>query len=415
MGARAEEYAQPWREDLQFSKNGSLSKRLANLDIIFKEDARFRGSIEMDEMTRGLYYKGVPATDAFAHRICAEFGEYYHGHPFRREEIVSAAMAYAETNTFHRVRNMLYSLPVWDGQHRIERIIPEILHTPPTETTQLMMRKFLIGAVRRPLDPGGQHDTVLVLVGKQGVGKSSFFRILGGEFHNDTPVDSDSKDRFLTIQSSWIMELAELDGMTSLKTAQSLKGLITSAVDRFRPPYGKSTVINRRSCVMVGTTNTTTFLMDPTGDRRYWPITMDGVLNRDLLVEWRDQILAEAMVLEAAGETHFMTIEEEETKAELDHEFKSHDPWTEDVMGALQKIAGRGENLMDGVSTKDLLDAMDVPIQTRNRSVDLRICTSMRAIGWESQQKMVKGLRRRLWFPNALTHDPVAANETANF
>lgn len=414
IGIYAEQAAQEWRKALRVDKKGKLLKFRENLDLIFHEDTRFRGLLRLNEMTKGVHWKGEPVTETFSHEICTEFEKYW-GNMFAKDDIVSAAVACAWRNPFHPMKEMLYALPIWDRVPRIQRIVPEILGAEDTPLHQAMIRCFLIGAIRRVLQPGCKLDTALVLVGKQGAGKSTFFRTIGRDFFSDTPIDAESKDRFLTIHRSWILELAELDGMTSAKTAQHIKGLLSSATDTFRPPYGRVTITAARSCVMVGTTNTDEFLMDPSGSRRFWPIRVSDYIDTATLGEWRDQLLAEAMHLEAQGEPHWLSSDLDQERADADPEFTAHDPWEDLVQRSLERIAEGGSSLMEGVAVKDIMDKMDLPVQLRSRASDMRVAGILKRLGWVAKQRTAGGIRRREWFPTLPIEKAPATTEESPY
>lgn len=400
IGTYAEQATQEWRKDLRVDKKGKLLKLPENLEIIFDNDSRFKGTMTLDEMGQMVHWKGKPITENFPFQISVEFSKHW-GTVFPREDIVSAAIACAYKNSYHPMREMLYALPTWDKIERIRRIVPEVLFAPDTPLYQSMMRCFLIGAVRRVFQPGCKLDTALVLVGRQGAGKSSFFRVIGAPFFADTSIDVESKDRFMILHRSWILELAELDGITSAKTAQHIKGLLSSPIDTFRPPYGRTVVSIPRSCIMVGTTNTDRFLMDPTGSRRFWPIPVADRLDLEKLGQWRDQILAEALYYEAAEEPHWLSWEMDNVREDTSEMFTAQDPWEESVVKALHVISERGESLMEGVSSKAIMDAVDIPTSTRTRAAEMRIATILKKMGWVSRTRVGDfQARTRRWFPD---------------
>ncbi len=401
FGIYAEQATQEWRKDLRMDKAGKkLLKFVPNLDVIFKNDSRFRGTLTLNEMTRGIHWHGEPVRESFAHDIHAEFCKHW-GAVFSRDDVVSAAVSCAHRNPFHPMKEMLYALPAWDRQERIRRILPEILMGEDTPLHQQMIRCFFVGAVRRVFQPGCKLDTALVLVGRQGAMKSTFFRIIGGPFFADTPIDTESKDRFMTIHRAWILELAELDGMTSAKASQHVKGLLSSSVDTFRPPYGKVTITAPRSCVMVGTCNTDEFLMDTTGSRRFWPIHVSDQIETTLLTSWRDQILAEALFYEANGEPHWLASDMDQEREVQNEQFTAHDPWEDLIHRALERVGENGGSLMDGVASRTILDSMDLPAVARTKGAEMRIAGLLKRMGWLRKQKWVGGLNKMSWVPPA--------------
>ena len=127
-----------------------------------------------------------------------------------------------------------------------------------------------IGAVRRVFEPGCKHDTVCIIhsIG-QGKKKSTFWEMLASRpFFNDSAQTSD-KDFLLNTHKCWLYELAEIESVTTVKGIAALKGVLSNAVDNFRPPYGAAIEEHPRRSIYVGTVNKTDFLRDPTGTRRF--------------------------------------------------------------------------------------------------------------------------------------------------
>ena len=136
-----------------------------------------------------------------------------------------------------------------------------------------MLRCTLIGAVRRAFKPGSKHDTACVLMGDQGARKSSFWAALGGPFYSDALGDCTSKDDLMVLHRSWVMEWAELDHIMGRRHAGQVKAFLSQSTDLFRVPYGKATESFPRRGIIVGSTNRSNgFLVDDTGNRRFWVI-----------------------------------------------------------------------------------------------------------------------------------------------
>ncbi len=409
IGVYAEEASQEWRSKLITTNRGKLVRHPNNARTIFDNDARFAGTIRLDVRNMTPVWKGNYVEESFSQEIYNEFCTHW-GTLFPKEEVLANAIATAYRNKFNPLEESIRAFPAWDGVERINRVIPEILPAEDNELNQAMVKGFFIGAIARALHPGCKLDTALVIVGPQGAGKSTFFRILGGEFFSDTPIDADSKDRFLAIHRAWILELAELDGMTSMKTAHQVKGLLSSSQDDFRPPYGHKLETVPRSCIMVGTTNTKSHLMDTTGSRRFWPMEITGKVDLAKLTEWREQLWAEAIALESNGERWWLTDEQEAMREAVAEEYTVSDPWEESVLKALERMGENGKSLMNGVMSKEILDAMDIPNSARTRAMDMRIGAIFRKMKWLKRQAMIGGHKGYYWFP--VTDMPVPAPVT---
>jgi predicted P-loop ATPase len=221
----------------------------------------------------------------------------------------------ARSNPFDPVAQWLEGL-TWDGTPRVRRAFHQYLNVVEGNPKHVatISEKFFVACVARALEPGCQVDTVLVLQGPQGVGKTSFVRILGGDFAAETSLDVANKDATMILTGSWLVELNELIAMKR-SDVESMRAFITRRVDQFRPPYGRAVEHFPRRCVFIGTTNDDQPLNDPDGHRRYWPV-MVGSIDRVALQRDRDQLFAEAVHLYRSGVAWWLSDEEALVAAE---------------------------------------------------------------------------------------------------
>lgn len=195
----------------------------------------------------------------------------------------------------------------WDGVHRIDDALHYMLGAEKTEYNLAVFRYFLQGAVRRAYEPGCKFDNMVVLIGNQGDGKSTFFKFLAlnEEWYTDNFNFRDTKNK-ATIEymsGKWILEMGEMDVMKKDNvTSNELKAFISSQADDYRTPYEKRPQRRPRQCVFCGTSNDKNFLKDRTGNRRYFPIdchateeTKDRIFNYKLSRPYLEQVMAEAV------------------------------------------------------------------------------------------------------------------------
>ena len=163
----------------------------------------------------------------------------------------------------------------WDGNSYIEDLLPDMLGAEKNEYTIAVMKVFMLGAIHRIFQPGCKFDYMLVLVGEQGGGKSSFLRFLAlnDSWFNDNFSTLDGTRAIENLRGMWIVELAELQAAKRVKDVETIKSFITSRVDTYRVPYGRRTEQRKRMCVLAGTSNPVDFLTDRTGNRRFLPVT----------------------------------------------------------------------------------------------------------------------------------------------
>lgn len=204
-------------------------------------------------------------------------------------------------NGFDPVIDALNALPEWDGVERLDGWLAAHFHAKgDAEYLAQVFRKWMVAMVARALDPGTKFDWMPIFEGAQGVGKSSFGRILCGDKHFlDWLPDLANKDSALALQGIWAVEMGELASFRK-NEIETVKAFITRTVDKVRPPYGERWLEIPRRCVFFGTTNFETYLRDDSGNRRFKPVKV-GRLDFAKLREERAQLFAEALWLYRAG------------------------------------------------------------------------------------------------------------------
>lgn len=221
-------------------------------------------------------------------------------------DVGAAIQMAAHDAPFHPVRQYLGSLQ-WDGIARLDTWIIRHLGADNTDYVRAVSSKWLISAVARILEPGCKADSALVLIGEQGIGKSTALRTLfSDDWFSDCMPDLHSKDAMHGLAGKWLIELAELSALGRSET-EAAKRFMAAVQDTFRPAYGRRSKTFLRQCIFAGTTNTDTFLQDETGNRRWWcvPVTAPASIG-DLAAE-RDLLFAEAVARYRRGERWHLT------------------------------------------------------------------------------------------------------------
>ena len=268
---------------------------------------------------------------------------------------------------------------------------------PPTLYDH-MIRCTLIGAVRRAFEPGCKHDTACVLMGDQGARKSSFWSALGGAFFSDALGDISSKDDLMVLHRSWIMEWAELDHIMGRKHAGVVKAFLTQGTDLFRVPYGKATEAFPRRGIIVGSTNRQTgFLVDDTGNRRFWVIpttrTEANPIDTPTLMSERDAIWSAAVAAYRAGEANYLPLDLAQQVTRENEGYQVENPWLPAVQQWIdQRILG------EHITTERILvDAIQKPIERQTRADQMAVADILRTLGYERRRAMVNGQRAWRW------------------
>lgn len=310
----------PWMEKLRLNaRTGQVEKLMGNAELILRNDPLLQGCFGHNDFTDRLcLMRDAPWrllktqaigydnwTDTDSNQLLLYFEKVYN---FRGEaDIMKAHDIVSMDNRYHPVAEYLQGL-VWDGTERLDDLLIRYFDAEDTPLVRAYTRKWMTAAVARALNPGCKFDCVLVLVGKQGIGKSQFGSIISrGWFSDSLSGVDEGKNSYEQLRGKWIIELAELAAMRR-SDDNKLKQFISAQVDSYRPAYGRCIVDFPRMCVFLGSTNDYNYLRDPTGNRRFWTVDCHAE-NADKmtgLAEEVDQLWAEAVVRFYQGEELYL-------------------------------------------------------------------------------------------------------------
>lgn len=295
------------------STTGLPAKTTDNVLIILDHDPALKGRIAYEEFSaRNMIFGPVPWDKTPGARIMTDTDDAGIRHYMEavhsitgKDRITDATVLCAHKHAYNEVQSYLNGL-VWDGIPRIDTLLIDYFGAADTRYNREAIRKSLVAAVTRAYYPGTKHDEMLIIVGPQGAGKSTFLQTLGGKWFSDSQGTFEGKEALELIQGKWIIEIAELQAM-SRSEVTNVKLFLSKRDDFFREAYGRRANNYPRRCIFFGTTNETEFLRDETGERRFWPVDT-GILPprknvwTDLPLEV-DQIWAEAVALSSCGES----------------------------------------------------------------------------------------------------------------
>ncbi len=301
-----------WKGKLGRNKKG-IESSLENILLIMQCDSKLK-SIVFNQMADNLEIKGdVPWKhpnkfwrDADDAQLEAYLANRYTEFP--KAKIKTAITKTADDRSYHPVREYLDSLPEWDGVPRADTLLIDYLGAEDCEYVRAVTRKTLCAAVHRVRYPGCKFDTVLVLCGPQGIGKSTLIAKLGGPWFSDSLNLADTRDKTAAekLQGYWIIEMGELAGMGSAGV-KTLRSFITTQDDRYRASYGYRVGSHPRQCIFIGTTNSEEgYLNDVDGGRRFWPVKTPCIGMKtvwDMTKDEVEQIWAETLVRVTEGES----------------------------------------------------------------------------------------------------------------
>lgn len=318
------------RASLAVKRSGEPIANIGNFELIFLHDPHLT-NLAWNQLTRQIEAQDPQAipwkkdhpqwTDNDEAQlkvyIARTYSQLYHATIMR-----DVLLATASTRAFHPVRDYLNHLPPWDGIPRIDTLLVDVLGAPDTPYVHAVTRKTFVAAVRRTWRPGTKFDHVLTLVGPQGIGKSTIFARLGGQWFSDSLSISDmknGKDAAEKLDGNLIVEVSELAGIRKVDT-ETIKAFVSRNDDKYRAAYARAVESHPRQSIIVATTNAIEgFLRDPSGNRRWWAVPVTGggrIKAHDLDDATVDQIWAEAKHYEAAGEKLFLTGEVAEAALE---------------------------------------------------------------------------------------------------
>ena len=317
--ASAEFSDEDWQNGLELDKSGRVKNTLHNLTIILENDPNLKGVV-FNQLLDGMEIKGeVPWKhpskfwrDADDAQLISYVDAHYGTFSARNYDI--AVTKVADDRAYHPIREFIESLPEWDKVPRVDTLLVDYLGAGDTAYVRAVTRKTLCAAISRVLRPGCKFDSMLVLNGPQGVGKSTLIAKLAGEWFSDSLNLGDTKDKTAAekLQGYWILEIGELAGLKKAEV-ETLRSFLSRQNDIYRAAFGKRATPHLRQCVFFGTTNAESgYLRDTTGNRRFWPVKTPGSGKKqswNLTHEEILQIWAEALVYVRQGEKLYLSAE----------------------------------------------------------------------------------------------------------
>lgn len=364
-----------------------IRRSISNLMLFLRFTKGLGEALRYNEFTHRVEWNGKPLvdTDIIDIRVMIEqVGDTFSPD---RGDIWLAVERHARENAFHPVRDYLSALE-WDGKSRVGTWLHDYLSASSAPIVGTFGSKFLIGAVARIFSPGCQMDTMLVLEGKQGGGKTTACRALfTEEYLNSNIQEFRTRDASIALEGRWGIEVAELAALRKTDH-NSVKKFLSETVDRYRPVNGKKVVDVPRQCVFVGTTNDEHYLQDSTGNRRYWPVAC-GKIDTIRLQRDRDQLWAEAVRLYEAGEPWWLTAPEDIREAErLQADRVEVEPWGELINLWLNQPENRSREFVR--ATEVLVGCLLMDRDRINRGNEMRVTDHLKKIGWKADQRVIE-------------------------
>ena len=297
----------------------------------------------------------------------------------KKDMIIDTFLMFASQNEYDPVVEYLESCYQKYGDSTIELLenaADRYLHTNlPIYNTY--HKKTLVGAVKRTFEAACKFETALVIYGKQGALKSTFWRVLGGDWFDDT-VQGFDRDEKQKLHQYWIEEFGEIEKVSNKHDVSQIKAFLSNQNDVFRVPFGRSSRAYPRKFIIVGSTNKPDILQDSTGDRRFWIIDIyhnEETIDIDKVREERDQLWAAAYALYKKGESVFLPRDEDAVRDELNKQYRADDAWEEPVTNYVEHFTS--------VKMMDILKScLDIPLERHDRKSQDRVANILRSLGW---------------------------------
>ncbi len=280
--------------------------------------------MKLDAETEGL-------SDADIHRV--RFWFEYHGKRVGKDDLGAAIDMIARNSPFNPIQDYLTGLE-WDGVTRLDTVLPELFQTRDGPYERAIGPRWFLSLVARAMEPGCQSDSTMILEGHTGFHKTSAFLAL---MHDPTwfagsTCGVDHKDFKENLRGIWLVAFDELANL-SKGSIEKVKNELTERRDRYRRSYGRNPEGFPRTCGFCGSTNSSQYLNDPTGARRFWPVRVLRDIDISRLVEARDQLWAEAFVRWRRGDVWHIDTPELRTLCEAEQEERYEvDGWEEAIV-----------------------------------------------------------------------------------
>lgn len=356
-----------WMSKLAVDQNGNYEKTINNVVIILENDQRLAGKIAKDDFSGLLAVLEPLPWDKESFDEPRRWDDdddssirWFMESVYRikvKDTIQDALNVASRNQKVNTVKSFLTGLK-WDGVARLDTLFIDYLGAEDNPYTRAVARKTLCAACARAVGNGVKFDYMPIIIGGQGIGKSTLVRYLGKRWFSDSLVTFEGKEASEMLQGTWVNEIGELAAMTKYET-NAVKQFLSKTTDIYRPSYGRVTKEYPRRCVFIGTSNETNVLKDVTGNRRFWPIDTEvGPKKKDV---WRDlpgevdQIWAEAYFRFQLGEELYMNKKLEAYANTVQRAHEEDDDWTGLIEDFLKKPVPKNWDALSLASRRQFL------------------------------------------------------------
>lgn len=306
----------------------------------------------------------------------------------------------AKINTYHPVRIYLEGLPDASDSSILDNLSSRYFGND-SAIANIFMRKIMIAAVKRVFEPGCKHDLVPILVGAQGIRKSTFWSVLAKNFFDDTMQDITNRDELTKINNCWFSELAEVDCLFGQRSNESFKRFISTQCDRYRPAYGRKTESFPRTSIFCGSSNRTDLLSDDTGDRRYLVIEVFTDIDTEKLSHEVDSLWSAAILAYKQGEVAYLSKDEMMLQNANNAQYREIDAWDEPISAYLENKEYVLIRDIAAIALKtEGSEFGGISIEKLDSKIQKRIARILSRLGWmRGKKKKINGMTINPWVP----------------
>lgn len=377
---------------LHASEKGVLSTNLHNAVTILEHDPVLANQIWYDEFLDSIVtiWAGQERKWRDADDVLLQL--YLQRHAGMGRVSAQTAHDAAQVAAFHDVRNeardWLTSLH-WDRVPRLNAMLSEAFGAEENHYSEAVGRCWITSIVARVFRPGCKVDTVPVLEGGQGMGKSTALGILGGKWFIECHESVTTKDFYGVLDGHMIVEISEMHSFGKAEV-ERIKGIISCQIDRYRKSYGRNAEDHPRQSVLCCTTNRDDWQKDDTGARRFWPV-LCGKIDLEWLRNNRDQLFAEAVSALNSGAS-WWDVPDEKQREETEKR-RDVDAW-ESILE--RWLIGKTQVSMEQI----IQDGLQIATSKIEKYHPRRAGSAMRAIGWHNRNVKIDGRQMKMWHRN---------------
>ena len=351
----------------------------------------------LNVMNDNVEWNGVRLTDPIGAQLHTVLREYGYSFKNYADDCMTTL---GLKNSYHPIKAYLESLS-WDGEDHVKSLCSHF--TDDDDMFDVYLKRWLVGAVARICaHPQGQQNRMLVIDGKQDLGKSYFVRWLCSDMpqmHIEAPISTEDKDDSIRLMSAWVWEVSELGATIRRADREALKFFISKEQVVVRKPYGHADTRRPAAASFIGTVNNEAgFLSDPTGSRRFMAVTMKTIDWRYAIDVEIGQLWAQTYALWKAGEPWQLLEDEKKIATAINAKYEIYDP----IEGHIEKYYDIDPARDDWfVPTSDIIDVLKDHghISGSSYTANTRIAAVLSAKGCSSDKKRLpNGKRPRGWF-----------------